>query len=36
VNAPGELPIWVPLALFITLIAIVLLANVRRERVEPR
>jgi hypothetical protein len=33
--APGELPIWVPLTLVTTLIALILLANVRRQPVLP-
>jgi hypothetical protein len=31
--APGELPIWGPLALFTTILAVVLVANVRPQRV---
>ena len=32
-NAPGELPIWGTLTIFTTIVALVLLANVRDERV---
>ena len=31
-NAPGELPIWAPLAIFTTIVALVLIANVRPQR----
>jgi hypothetical protein len=33
VKAPGELPIWLPLTMFMTFSALVLLVNVRHERV---
>jgi hypothetical protein len=32
-SAPGELPIWAPLTIFTTIVALVLIANVRRQRV---
>jgi hypothetical protein len=32
-DAPGELPIWGPLAIFTTFVALVLLANIRHERI---
>ena len=35
VRAPSELPIWIPLTLFTTVIASALMANVRPERAEP-
>jgi hypothetical protein len=33
VNAPGELPIWAPLTILTTVVALALFANIRQERV---
>jgi hypothetical protein len=33
-NGPGELPIWGPLTMFMTIVTLVLVTNIRHERVE--